>query len=149
MQIVNHIGDGVLKKKVVTEISNADYEQMLASIAANLKAQILQQYQSELTSALDSFASESERATWSQQLLEAYNYINAAASTRESLVTPMLNGLIINRGLGETKEELANKIIAKATDYAARVSQILGNQKRELAQISEQNQSTSIELELN
>lgn len=146
MQIVNYIGDGILKKKVVTEISQADYEQMLASIAANLKSQILQQYQSDLANALDSFANEPERATWAQQLLEAYSYINAAASKRESLVTPMLDGLIISRGLGETKEELANKIIAKATDYAARVSQILGNQKRELAQITEQNQSTSIEL---
>ena len=62
-----------------------------------------------------------EAVSWTKQEIQARAWIvdNAAA-------TPIIDALLIARNMNETKEELINKIIAKADAYETLYSAILG-----------------------
>jgi hypothetical protein len=62
-----------------------------------------------------------ELASWAKQEEEARAYI--ASNTA---ITPLLSGMIVYRGLGETVLDLSNKIIAKADAYQVAYASILG-----------------------
>lgn len=62
-----------------------------------------------------------EMTSWSKQEEQARAYI-----ADQSAVTPLLDGLLIGRGLNETKLELAQKIVNNADAYQAAYSTILG-----------------------
>jgi hypothetical protein len=62
-----------------------------------------------------------ELASWAKQEEEARAYI--ASNTA---LTPLLSGMIVYRGLGETVLDLSNKIIAKADTYQVAYASILG-----------------------
>mgnify|MGYP006875470917 CR=1 FL=1 len=66
---------------------------------------------------------ELESSSWYKQELEARN-LNGP--------TPLIDGLIISRGLDETREELAAKIIAKADAYAIAYAKALGEYQAKL-----------------
>jgi hypothetical protein len=62
-----------------------------------------------------------ELASWAKQEEEARAYI--ASNTA---LTPLLSGMVVSRGIGETVLDLAHKIIAKADSYQAAYASILG-----------------------
>lgn len=66
-------------------------------------------------------ASQNEMMTWAKQEQEARALIADPLA-----VTPMIDGLIVSRGLGETREQLANKIIAAANHKAGLIADCLG-----------------------
>jgi hypothetical protein len=72
-------------------------------------------------SALVGNTDEFELTSWSIQESEARAYV--ASNTA---ITPLLSGIIIARGLGETVEQFANLIIANADAYRVAYANILG-----------------------
>lgn len=58
-----------------------------------------------------------ESDSWVKQELEARNL---------SAATPLIDGLVLSRGLSETREELAAKIIANADKYTVAYASALG-----------------------
>lgn len=58
-----------------------------------------------------------ESDSWGKQEIEARDLTKP---------TPLIDGLIVSRGLGETREELAAKIIANADEYAVHYANALG-----------------------
>lgn len=94
-----------------------------------------EKYRKLLLAESDKFAPAPERETWQQQLNEAMAYLSATANKKPDVFTPMLDTLIVTRGLNETKEELAQKILNNATTYGQAISGILGAKKQEMIAI--------------
>jgi hypothetical protein len=70
-----------------------------------------------LAGSIDKF----ELVSWTKQESEARAYV-----ADNTVATPLLSGMVITRGLGETVADLANKIIAKADAYQTLYASILG-----------------------
>lgn len=70
-----------------------------------------------------------ELSSWPKQESEARNLDKE---------TPLIDGLIVSRGLGETREELAAKIIANADAYAVGYAKVLGEYQAKLKAIGGQ-----------
>ena len=66
-------------------------------------------------------ATDYELASWAKQEAQSRAWI-----VDNSTVTPIIDALLLTRNMGETKEELINKIIAKADAYETLYGQILG-----------------------
>jgi hypothetical protein len=62
-----------------------------------------------------------ELNSWNKQEAEARAYV-----ADNTIATPLLSGMVVTRGLGETVADLANKIIAKADAYQKAYAAILG-----------------------
>lgn len=62
-----------------------------------------------------------EAVSWAKQEAQSRAWI-----VDNSTVTPIIDALLLTRNMGETKEELINKIIAKADAYETLYGQILG-----------------------
>lgn len=102
-----------------------------------MRLEVNEKYRKLLLAKSDEFAPAPERETWQQQLNEAMAYLSAAASKKADVFTPMIDTLIVSRGLEETKEELAQKILANATTYGQAIAEILGAKKQELTAIDQ------------
>jgi hypothetical protein len=72
---------------------------------------------SELVGNVDRF----ELASWGTQEAEAKAYI-----VDNTVATPLLSGMVISRGLGETVLQFSNKIVANSNGYSSVYSTILG-----------------------
>lgn len=66
-------------------------------------------------------ATDYELASWTKQETQARAWIVDNAT-----VTPIIDALLLTRNMGETKEELINKIIAKSDAYETLYGAILG-----------------------
>jgi len=62
-----------------------------------------------------------EAVSWTKQETQARAWI-----VDNNTVTPIIDALLVSRNMGETKEELITKIIAKADAYETLYGQILG-----------------------
>lgn len=118
MQIVQFIGDDLLKRKVVTEISQEAYTQLVNDITTNLKSQFTSEYDQKMQQLSEDQGSLGERLTHAQQALECFVWNNATVTKQASMSTPMLDNLIIARGLGETKQQLVDAILTKVTEFS-------------------------------
>jgi hypothetical protein len=100
---------------------------------AYLQAEKLRgEFESKVQASLGDFMF-SEVASWPKQEAEA-----RAVIADETSVTPLIDALVIARGLGETRIELANKIIANADAYAQVVGALLGEYQAKLKAIEVQ-----------
>lgn len=110
-----------------TNIKTAAYLATEAQDAANEQAK--QQALAEYNTAIEAMIGQvphTELASWAKQETEARNLTG---------MTPLIDGLIVSRGLGETKAELAAKIIANADAYAIGYAQVLGAYQAKLKDI--------------
>jgi hypothetical protein len=95
-----------------------------AELLANAKTAKLSEVTSEYNasiSALVGGADKFEIASWTKQEAEARAYI-----ANNSVATPLLSGMVAARGLGETVEQFAKIVIAKADAYQSAYATILG-----------------------
>lgn len=125
MQIVQFIGDDLLKRKVVTEISQEAYTQLVNDITTNLQSQFASDYDKKMQQLSEDQGSLGERLTHAQQALECFVWNNATATKQASMATPMLDNLIIARGLGETKQQLVDAILTKVTEFSESSANVL------------------------
>mgnify|MGYP005749159045 FL=1 len=72
----------------------------------------------------------SEIASWDKQEQEARALL--ADSTAS---TPFIDKLVLARGLGETREILAGKIVANADIYASEAARLLGEYQKKVKEI--------------
>jgi hypothetical protein len=103
----------VLSVILETEVPLSWYKQVKQS-------QLSGTYKSSINS-LIGLVDGAEMVSWSKQEAEARAYI-----ADNTVATPILSVLVVSRGLGETVAQLANKIIAKADEYATSYASILG-----------------------
>jgi len=80
------------------------------------------QHDISISNLIGGVANRFEVASWTKQEAQARAYIASNLT-----VVPLLSGLIISRGRGETLLELSNKIVAAANAYEIGYSSILGN----------------------
>lgn len=132
MQIVKFIRNGLLCKKVIEYIDDDIYNAIQEQLEKQRVTEIKDKYNKQLQNLLDSYALVSERETWAQQFNEASAYLSATQAKKYSIMTPLIDSLIISRGLNETKEELANKIIQNNQECSLAIAELLGKQKQEL-----------------
>jgi hypothetical protein len=95
-----------------------------AEFLANAKSAKLSEATAEYNasiSALVGGADKFEIASWTKQEAEARAYI-----ANNSVATPLLSGMVAARGLGETVEQFAKIVIAKADIYQTAYATILG-----------------------
>lgn len=71
-----------------------------------------------------------EITSWDKQEQEARSLLADSAAT-----TPFIDALLIGRNLGETREELAGKIVANADAYAIGAAQLLGEYQAKVKEI--------------
>jgi len=98
-------------------------------LAENIKLDAQKQALDEYNTAVEAMigkVSQAELASWAKQEAEARNLTGA---------TPLIDGLIVSRGLAETREELAAKIIANSNAYTAGYAQVLGTYQAKLKAI--------------
>lgn len=77
-----------------------------------------------------------EMSSWNKQETEARGYL-----TNNESATPVLDILVESRGLGESIEELAGKIVRNADMYAANYADLLGKYHNRLKAV---NSATSV-----
>ena len=104
------------------QMTAEEVEAHLAPTTEQAKAKALIDFNNAVDVLTDN-APERESASWGKQELEARN-LNSQ--------TPLIDGLIVSRGLGEASEELAAKIIANADAYATAYAQVLGEYQAKL-----------------
>ena len=113
----------------LTQITEAEKDEILAPTDEQLieqaKAQALTEYETAIEAMIGKVPN-TELSSWAKQESEARNLDKP---------TPMLDTLVISRGLGETKEELATKIIANADAYAVGYAQVLGEYQAKLKEL--------------
>jgi hypothetical protein len=83
-------------------------------------AEVTETYNTSIT-ALVGNTDQYELTSWSTQEAEARAYITSNTS-----ITPLLSGMVVARGLGETVLQFANLIIANADAYRNAYATILG-----------------------
>ena len=71
-----------------------------------------------------------EMASWPKQEQQARAYL-----ADQNAPTPLLDGLLVGRNLGETKAELAQKIVANADGYQVAYSTVLGKYQSLMKQL--------------
>lgn len=71
--------------------------------------------------ALAGFCPKAEMDSWVKQEQEARAFVKTATAA-----TPLLDSLLLSRNQGETKTDLASKIIAAADAYAVKAGEIVG-----------------------
>jgi hypothetical protein len=81
---------------------------------------------------IDQTALPHEMVSWRKQEEES-----RAWNDDNSVATPMIDILLVERDRGETKQELVDKIIANADAYTALYAQRLGEYQKALKQLSE------------
>jgi hypothetical protein len=91
-----------------------DAEKARALVALN------ESYEAEFASIKAQYP-DAERESWPIQLSEA-----AALAADPQVVTPFLDALLVARGFGETKDELAAKVQGKHQAYAALTATLTG-----------------------
>lgn len=96
-----------------------------ASTNEQAKQQALTEYNESITAMIGQVPN-TELSSWAKQETESRNLDQP---------TPMIDQLIISRGLGETREELATKVIANADVYAVGYAQVLGEYQAKLKTI--------------
>ena len=95
-------------------------EELLVKAKASKLAEATAAYNTSVT-ALVGNTDQYELTSWTKQEAEARAYV---ASNKA--ITPLLSGMIVARGLGETVLQFANLIIANADSYQAAYATILG-----------------------
>jgi hypothetical protein len=105
-------------------------DKALAQAKATKLAEVIATYNTAI-SALVGTTDQYELASWAKQEEEARAYVSDNA-----VITPLLSGMIVARGLGETVLDLAHKIIAKADAYQAAYALILGTYQAKQKAIS-------------
>lgn len=127
MEIVKFSGDGILKKRVLSEMSQTDYVTEIENQRNIQLASIMNRYDDKLQRSLDSLAPKSERETWTNQLAEAKELVNATDILKVS--TPLIDALISARNKNENRLDFANKIIANYANAANLTAAVLGERK--------------------
>jgi len=118
---VRHVTQPVLDQALATVLASFDpLDQPRAAALASLNAA----YEAEFATIKAQYP-DSERESWPIQLREA----EVLASDPDA-VTPYLNGLITQRGFGETAVELAVKVQAKNLAYGSLSSSLTGKRHR-------------------
>lgn len=112
------------------ETYNLSIETKLANAKSEAKDRVKTGY-TESFKALVGEVNFYELSSWTKQESQARAYIADNLS-----ITPLLDGLLLSRNLGETKLELANKIIAAADAYEVAFSAILGQYQNRMNDIS-------------
>jgi len=95
-------------------------EELLVQAKASKLAEVTATYNTSIT-ALVGNTDQYELTSWTKQEAEARAYV---ASNKA--ITPLLSGMIVARGLGETVLQFANLIIANADAYRNAYATILG-----------------------
>jgi hypothetical protein len=78
------------------------------------------QMQAELDE-LSGYCGAGEVASWARQETEARAFVKSSTAT-----TPLIDALVLSRGKGESRSDLAAKIIASADAYAIKSGEIIG-----------------------
>ena len=112
-----------------TQSWDVDTEWQLAITKEKAIAQARQEYTKAIKTIKDASPSE-EVGTWSQQALEANAFVADSEAT-----TPLLNSLVVSRSKGETKQELAEKIINHHKAYGSVVGEALGKMQSQIKAI--------------
>jgi hypothetical protein len=122
------------EQPVEIDLTEITFEEFLPlAMKSNQGKFQLEQLDTELKNAIDEineYASDREMMTWGKQEQEA-----RALVADPIAVTPMIDGLVVARGLGETREQLAQKIIMAADYKAGLIADCLGKyqvKRREL-----------------
>jgi hypothetical protein len=95
--------------------------ELLANAKTAKLSEVTAEYNASI-SALIGGTDKFEIASWTKQEAEARAYI-----ANNSVATPLLSGMVAARGLGETVEQFAKIVIAKADAYQAAYATILGS----------------------
>lgn len=107
--------------KTATDLAN----EVQAATNQQTKQQALDEYNAAMEAMIGKVPN-TELSSWAKQETEARNLAGA---------TPLIDGLIVSRGLAETREELAAKIIANSNAYTAGYAQVLGAYQAKLKAI--------------
>ena len=100
----------------------------------NAKKLKIEELKNEFDKIVDEFlfdTSLSEKLSWDKQEAEARGFLSDPTSP-----TPFIDLLIISRNKGETKEDLANLIVAKANLYVEFHGNLLGTYHSKLSEIN-------------
>lgn len=130
------VGDGVLQTYEV--VSDDDYQAAEQTLLTSQTTQIKEEYGKQLEIVNNRLPSLAEQFTWAMQLTEALAWQNAALENKESMQLPLIDTLCDTRAQGETRAELAAKILANYQSYVDQIAPILGQQKQELSQLINQ-----------
>jgi hypothetical protein len=96
-----------------------------AELLVNAKSAKLSEVTAEYNASISALIGGTDKfeiASWTKQEAEARAYI-----ANNSVATPLLSGMVAARGLGETVEQFAKIVIAKADAYQAAYATILGS----------------------
>lgn len=118
-QEVKDFCDETFTEEVVSEyLKKSDlYKDTPLELLLSKKQKIEKEYRIGLVQ-LSGSISTSEMSSWSKQEEEARNLDKP---------TPLIDSIIVSRGFGETREEFAAKVIAKADYYSTEYGKLLGN----------------------
>lgn len=97
------------------------YPLAFESRQAKFQIEQLEKNLAKTISQINQGASQNEMLTWTKQEQEA-----RALLDDETAKTPLIDGLIVSRGLEETREELAQKIVGAADFTAIQIAKHLG-----------------------
>jgi len=95
-------------------------EELLVQAKASKLAEVTATYNTSVT-ALVGNTDQYELTSWTKQESEARAYV-----VSNKAITPLLSGMVVARGLGETVLQFANLIIANADAYRNAYATILG-----------------------
>lgn len=107
--------------------------QVVAAGTAALKKKAIAEATEEFNagvSALVAGVPEAERESWAKQETEARSVLADPTS-----LAPYLAELAVSRGLGETKEELAQKVMASVSVYESAHAKLLGKYQSQVKSI--------------
>lgn len=121
------------------EITESDRVPTLEEAQATKKAEIKRRQTNELNVVVGETA-DFESASYTKQETEA-----KAWNADNSMATPFIDGLLVSRDLGETKQELVNKIIAHADAYAQFYTKQLGKFQRLVKEVDNATTVTDVE----
>ena len=97
------------------------FERAIESSQARFQIEQLDKALAKSIDQINRGANQNEMMTWPKQEQEA-----RALVTDPAAPTPLIDGLVISRGMGETREVLAGKIIAAADYKAGLIADCLG-----------------------
>jgi hypothetical protein len=109
------------KEKILVSLTDAQKVSQVNSKKFILVLALNRNLDKKLSSYFNQFSS-IEKSTWDSQLAEAKAFL--ADSTA---ATPLLSGIAVGRGI--TVDELAQKVVEKATIYQGLVSELIGSKQ--------------------
>jgi hypothetical protein len=112
--IIKWIAEGNIPEPEFTET------ELLSKAKASKLSEVTATYNASV-SALVGSTDQYELTSWAKQEAEARAYV-----ADNTISTPLLSGMIVARGLGETVLDLSNKIISNADAYQTAYATILG-----------------------